>query len=87
MAMDYEQHLDHLHQSILAKAFRGELVPQEPSDEPASVLLERVHAQRKQEAKTPKQTSNAPRRSKMAKKLSKLTPQQLTLADVLRTTD
>ncbi|MCM2319541.1 MAG: hypothetical protein NDI93_09435 [Pseudomonas sp.] len=30
----------------LAKAFRGELVPQDPSDEPASVLLARIQAQR-----------------------------------------
>jgi len=28
--------------AVLAKAFRGELVPQEPSDEPADVLLERL---------------------------------------------
>ncbi len=34
--------LDKLPQSILAKAFRGELVPQNPNDEPASVLLERI---------------------------------------------
>ena len=34
------------HASILAKAFRGELGPQDPSDEPASVLLERIRAQR-----------------------------------------
>lgn len=29
---------------LLAKAFRGELVPQDPNDEPASALLERIHA-------------------------------------------
>lgn len=34
--------IDKLPQSILAKAFRGELVPQNPNDEPASVLLERI---------------------------------------------
>ncbi len=38
--------IDHLTQSIQAKAFRGELVPQDPNDEPASVLLERIKAQR-----------------------------------------
>ncbi len=38
--------IDHLTQSILAKAFRGELAPQDPNDEPASVLLERIQAQR-----------------------------------------
>ena len=31
--------------AALAKAFRGELVPQDPNDEPASVLLARIHAQ------------------------------------------
>ena len=34
--------VDRLTQSILAKTFRGELVPQDPNDEPASVLLERI---------------------------------------------
>ena len=29
--------------SFLARAFHGQLVPQEPDDEPASVLLERIH--------------------------------------------
>ena len=38
--------IDQLDQSILAKAFRGELVPQDPNDEPASVLLERIRAER-----------------------------------------
>jgi type I restriction enzyme S subunit len=36
--------VDRLTQSILAKAFRGELVPQDPSDEPASVLLARLRS-------------------------------------------
>lgn len=36
----------HLDSAILAKAFRGELVPQDPNDEPASVLLERIAAER-----------------------------------------
>jgi type I restriction enzyme S subunit len=31
-----------LDRAILAKAFRGELVPQDPSDEPASALLQRL---------------------------------------------
>ena len=39
-------HTDRLTQSILAKAFRGELVPQNPNDEPASVLLERIGNER-----------------------------------------
>lgn len=37
---------DQLDQSILAKAFRGELVPQDPNDEPAAVLLDRIRAER-----------------------------------------
>ncbi len=39
-------HVDKLTQSILAKAFRGELVPQDPTDEPASGLLERIQQSR-----------------------------------------
>lgn len=35
---------DRLTPSLLAKAFRGELVPQDPSDEPASELLKRLAA-------------------------------------------
>jgi type I restriction enzyme S subunit len=32
--------------SVLAKAFRGELVPQDPNDEPAGEILERIKAER-----------------------------------------
>jgi len=37
---------DRLDQRILAKAFAGELVPQDPNDEPAAVLLERIRTER-----------------------------------------
>jgi len=37
-----KEYVDNLKQSILAKAFRGELVPQDPNDEPATALLERI---------------------------------------------
>lgn len=35
---------DRLRQSILKKAFSGQLLPQDPNDEPASLLLERMRA-------------------------------------------
>lgn len=35
-----------LRQSILKRAFEGRLVPQDPNDEPASALLERIRAAR-----------------------------------------
>ena len=41
-----EAELTQLDQSILAKAFRGELVPQDPRDEPASQLLHRIRTTR-----------------------------------------
>jgi len=47
-----KKRVDRLSQSILAKAFSGELVPQDPSDEPAEKILERIKAgQEKEKAK------------------------------------
>ena len=36
-----------LRAAILERAFRGELVPQDPTDEPAEALLARIRAERK----------------------------------------
>lgn len=51
--------LDRLDERLLTKAFRGELVPQDPADEPAEALLARIRAAR---AEMP-----APRRRKRPK--------------------
>jgi type I restriction enzyme S subunit len=45
-----------LRQSILKRAFEGKLVPQDPNDEPASVLLVRIRAARAKQAAAPKPT-------------------------------
>ena len=39
-------HVERLTPALLAKGFRGELVPQDPNDEPAAALLERIRAGR-----------------------------------------
>jgi type I restriction enzyme S subunit len=48
---DIQEQVRTVDRAILAKAFRGELVPQDPNDEPASVLLERLRAEREQNGK------------------------------------
>ena len=47
--------VDKLSQSVLAKAFRGELVAQDPEDEPAEKLLERIITEKTQMEKELKQ--------------------------------
>jgi type I restriction enzyme S subunit len=55
-----------LRQSILKKAFSGQLVPQDPNDEPASVLLERIRAEKAAHATNAKQIKDTANRSKRA---------------------
>lgn len=45
-----------LRRSVLAEAFAGQLVPQNPDDEPASVLLERIAASRSAKSKRHRKT-------------------------------
>ncbi|MBX9637665.1 restriction endonuclease subunit S [Nitrosomonas sp.] len=52
------QQAEALRQSILKKAFSGQLVPQDPNDEPASALLTRIKAERADTAlKTKRKTT------------------------------
>ena len=55
-----------LRQSILKKAFSGQLVEQDPNDEPASVLLERIKAEKAAQAKDRKRTRKPKARRKEA---------------------
>lgn len=47
---------ERLRQAVLRQAFEGKLVPQDPNDEPASVLLDRLRAEQ------PQPTPDAPKR-------------------------
>ena len=71
-------HLDQLDRSILAKAFRGELVPQDPNDEPASVLLERIRAEREKLDTKKKAKGKTEKKSRKAKP-EPAEPEQLSL--------
>ncbi len=59
-----KQRVDNLTQSILAKAFRGELVPQDPNDEPADKLLARIKAARLEAEKLEEAAKKAAKASK-----------------------
>jgi type I restriction enzyme S subunit len=71
--------VERLTPALLAKAFRGELVPQDPNDEPASALLERIRADRAaQPVKTKRvMTSRKPAMIKMTKESVKEAIRQL----------
>ncbi len=60
--------IDNLSQSVLAKAFRGELVPQDPNDEPAEKLLERIMEEKaKMESALKAVKKKIPQRNKKSK--------------------
>jgi len=55
-----ESSLTQLEQSILSKAFQGELVPQDPRDEPASQLLARIRNARETDKAAKKRSKKKP---------------------------
>ena len=58
----YQTHKQQLHKKIIDIAMHGKLVPQNPNDEPASVLLEKIKAEKEQliKEKKIKRTSKLP---------------------------
>jgi type I restriction enzyme, S subunit len=83
--------LEQLIPSVLAKAFRGELVPPDPTDEPASVLLERIKVAKALELAKPKvrlPRSNIAKPKKAGMKKTRLDPDVQNkpyLTDLLKT--
>lgn len=55
-----------LDSSLLATAFRGELVEQDPNDEPARVMLERLAAERESAQQAPTKAKRSPRQKTRA---------------------
>jgi type I restriction enzyme S subunit len=53
------QQVDALRQSILKKAFRGQLEKQDKNEEPATALLERIRAAKSNGMKKPGKQGNA----------------------------
>lgn len=70
-----------LRQAILKKAFEGKLVPQDPTDEPASELLKRIQAEKKAYLEAGKQGKK--RKPKNMEKMNKA----LSIEEVLQTSD
>lgn len=62
-----QEHVDNITQSILAKAFRGELVDQQEGDESAKVLLQKIAEARVEAELLEKATKKATRGRKTAK--------------------
>jgi len=67
------QQAETLRQSILKKAFSGQLVPQDPHDEPAAELLARIKAEKEKTAMASKQAKTVKTTKTKAPKPSKTT--------------
>ena len=63
-----------LRQSILRSAFTGQLVPQDPNDEPASELLKRIAADREERARQTKAAKGAKPKAKKPRKAARDLP-------------
>jgi type I restriction enzyme, S subunit len=63
-----------LRRAILKRAFEGRLVPQDPNDEPASVLLERIAAERQQRKDEAMKEKSPKKPRRTAKKEEATTP-------------
>jgi type I restriction enzyme S subunit len=61
-----ERRSQRLHQSILKWAFEGKLVDEDPNDEPAAVLLERIRAERAAEAQPAPRSRGRVRKARTA---------------------
>ncbi len=69
--------VDALAQSVLAKSFRGELVPQNPDDEPAEKLLHRIQEEKKKmEAELKTASRNARETRKNGAKSQRTQPEE-----------
>ena len=65
--------VDTLAQSVLTKAFRGELVPQDPGDEPAEKLLQRIQVEK---AKMEAELKTASQRARKARRNAAKSPKK-----------
>lgn len=80
-------HVEKLTPALLAKSFRGELVPQDPSDEPASMLLERIRSKqvsKEKPIKTLRKTPMAKYNTESVKVIIQQMPQNRFSFDELR---